>query len=447
MPPSNKQVYKLSKTIKNNNGKMNEDELLLLQNYRTSYTQPLSSTFHKIRRITDKIDRDAIVAFRLKRIETIVNKLLRLPDTFITTMGDIAGLRCIFKSKEDVYQALELIKNKFKYDDNVRDYIKNPKSIGYKGVHIYIKDASSGKKIEIQLRTIKDHNWATLVEITDLLYGLRLKELNFESDRKFAQFHALMSSDKELSKEEAFLIYEILKEKKFISKLSSTFLKNNNEVKKRWAEQKKNHSFFLIEASKEQVPTLKSFRSFKWAEDEYFKRYQQNINSEIVLTSIRKPNFKQMSTAYANYILSYHTFINDIKPILKEMAIEAIENKELYKFKNIFKTYEELHANVIIDALTNWEEIYFSGINNKGKVQLELTKNYTISQRKQIINKLDKKLMETGKEHKKFIDEILAKIPNDFFSKFRCRYFLKRHNKRLKKRFAETKFEFESIKK
>lgn len=444
--PSNKQIYKLSKTIRSNNGSMNDEELLLLQDYRTSFTQPLSATFHKIRRITDKVDRDAIVAFRLKRIGTIVNKLLRLPNTFLTTMGDIAGLRCIFQSEKEVYIALELIKAKFEYDENIRDHIKNTQGIGYKGVHIYIKDANSGKKIEIQLRTIKDHNWATLVEITDFLYKLRIKELGFESDKKFAQFHALMSSDKQLEPNEALFIYNVLDEKNFISKLSNTFRKNTNEVKRRWAKQKKNHSFFLIEASRKQIPVLNSFSSFKWAEEEYFNRYKENIDAEVVLTSIRKPNFKQMSIAYANYILSYHTFIHDIKPILKEMAREALENLEFSKFKKIFKSYEELQANIILDVLSDSEEICLAG-KNKGKIQLELTKNLSNGKKRQIVNRLNSKLIETGKEHQEFINEINGKVPKNIFFRIRLKKFLKRHNKRLKKHLARTEFEFEPEKK
>ena len=38
----------------------------------------------------------------------------------------------------------------------------------------------------------------------------------------------------------------------------------------------KNNSFFLIEASKSQVPNLKSFRTFEEAEHAYFERYKEN---------------------------------------------------------------------------------------------------------------------------------------------------------------------------
>ena len=45
------------------------------------------------------------------------------------------------------------------------------KDSGYRSIHIYVKDHQTQKPIEIQIRNKEQHNWATLVEIVDLLYG------------------------------------------------------------------------------------------------------------------------------------------------------------------------------------------------------------------------------------------------------------------------------------
>lgn len=437
---SNKAVYRLGKEIVKNNGEVTEAQLVMLQEFRTSFSQPLTTTFHQLRRITDKVDKDTIVAFRLKRIGTIINKLLRKQDRYLTTMGDIAGIRCIFKTKTDLEKALELIKSKFTIEEKIRNHYEDTKDIGYKGIHVYIKDHLSNKKIEIQLRTIKDHNWATLVEITDILYDLRLKEMGFKSDEKFARFHALMSSDKELTKDEANLVYDVLKQHNFITRLSNTFRKNNNEVKKRWSELNKTNSYFLLEASKNKIPTLMSFNNFKNAEEEYFKRYKENDTAEIVLTSIRKPNFRQITIAYANYILSYHNFINDIKPILKVMAQEAIEDREFRKFKNIFRTYESLQMNIILNTLLDSPDIFFQG-SKKDEIEIRFGKKVSTYKKKQILEKLNKDLKKTNLEHQKFIEELKKIIPPGNFSNLKYKLFLKRHHKRMKRQFVKEKFD------
>ena len=42
---SNKKIYRISKEIRKNGGKVTDEDLLLIQEYRFSFSQPLSSTF------------------------------------------------------------------------------------------------------------------------------------------------------------------------------------------------------------------------------------------------------------------------------------------------------------------------------------------------------------------------------------------------------------------
>lgn len=439
---TNGDINRLGNSICEKRGEMSQDELNLLQDYRITFSKPLKNTFNRIIDIADKVDRKAIIAFRLKRIGTIVNKISRFPDMKLSRMGDIGGVRCIVSSDDQVYMVLKLILQDFQISGRLKDYIKEPKEIGYKGIHVYIKDEETNKKIEIQLRTIEHHNWATLVEITDFLYDLRLKELGMKSDEAFSKFHALMSSDKELSREEANLIHEVMDKHGFISKLSTTFRKNNNEIKKRWVNEQGKNKFFLIEALKEEVPNLKSFKNFSDAEDAYFKEYKNNPEAEIVLTFIRRPDFNQLSIAYANYLLTYHTFIRDIKPIIHELVKETVENREYRKFKKIFRTYEDLQASLLLNIIA--ENIYF--VYNRGeKKEIILKSPRKITRRQQIIfqEKIDRKIAETAKEHARLIRDVEASMPNNFIQKFMFKRFLKRHNERLKKTLMRDKIIFD----
>ena len=94
-------------------------------------------------------------------------------------MDDIAGCRLIFKSIQDLEKFREDMhsKSRFKHalvnEKDKYDYIKKPKSTGYRGIHdIYKYEANSeqGRKIkglyvEIQYRTLVQHAWATTVEV------------------------------------------------------------------------------------------------------------------------------------------------------------------------------------------------------------------------------------------------------------------------------------------
>lgn len=445
MTVSNTKINKIGENIASRGGVIKPDELELLQMFRTSFSKPLVDVFNVMREIADNVHEASIIAFRLKRIDTIINKLSREDGMDLSRMGDIGGIRCIFYNEAEVYKAKELIEKTFELGGRTRDYINEIKrDIGYKSVHVYVKDPISQKRIEIQLRTIDHHNWATLVEITDLLFNLRLKELGFKSNENFGKFHALMSSDKELTKEEADLIYDVLEEHNFISVLSDTFRKNNTEVKKRWSSEDKKNSFFLIEASKTEIPTLKSFETFEEAENVYFERYKENPSAELVLTSIKKPNFRQISVAYANYILSYHTFMTDIRPIIQELAKEALEDKKLEKFEKIFKTYEDLLANLIIEVIAESADLFLNRLE-KGKVIIGRTNKMNKIQEREVMKKIELKLKEYQRSHIEFVQELELYIPTGFFKKRRVEKFLKKHNERITNIMISKEIKFESL--
>ncbi len=442
MSYTNGDIKRLGQRIVASEGKLNSEGLILLQEFRTSFSQPLSDAFNEIIGIKNNVRQSAIVAFRLKRISTIINKVIREPGMHLSRMGDIAGIRMIFDNNREVYKALELIQEQFVQSGKIRDYIKDPKEIGYRGVHIYVKDKVLGKRIEIQIRTNEHHNWSTLVEITDLLYDTRLKELGYDSHPKFAEFHALMSSDKELSDKEADLVYDILNEYNFITDLSKLFRTNINEVRKQWASLRKNSRYFLIEASKNVIPNLKAFKNYSDAEKEYFEAYKRNEQTEIVLTAISKPSFQQICIAYANYILSYHTFIGDVEPIIKNLAIRALEEDNIRNFKKIFETYEELQANLILDVVFEVIEL-FSAKMDGDKIILTTSRNLTKSKEKLLQKRLNDKLLERTKTHKEFVEEIELYIPNSFLKQYRCKSFLKKHSKRMN-RIVKKQIVFEA---
>jgi hypothetical protein len=435
-------IKRLGERIVTSNGEVNADDLSLLQEFRTSFSQSLSDTFHKIITIKNNVRQSAIVAFRLKRISTIINKAIREPSMNLSRMGDIAGIRLILENDREVYQALELIQKQFEQSGRVRDYIKEPKKIGYRGVHIYIKDPVYGKRLEIQIRTSSHHNWSTLVEISDLLYDTRLKELGYDSNPKFAEFHALMSSDKQLTDDEADIVYETLNTYNLITSLSKLFRKNNSEIRKQWEKLRKKSRYFLIEVSKNEVPQLRAFRSFEDAEKEYFKAYMKNENKEIVLTAISNPSFQQICIAYANYILSYHRFIKDVEPIIKTIAIRELSEKRIINFKRIFKTYEELQVNLILDTLFENLELFTGEIRN-GSLVIKSMKSITRSKEKLLRKRFKEKLEIIANKHTKFMIEISENSPKGLFSKLNFKLFLKKQDKRMDKFIKKQNIVFE----
>ncbi|MDX6745165.1 hypothetical protein SHK09_00055 [Polaribacter sp. PL03] len=435
-------IKRLGTRIVELEGKINSKDLALLQEFRTSFSKPLTDSFNRIITIKNNVRQSGIVAFRLKRISTIINKAIREPSMNLFRMGDIAGIRLILENDKEVYKALELIQEQFEQSGSIRDYIENPKKIGYRSIHIYIKDKETGKRIEIQIRSSSHHNWSTLVEITDLLYDTRLKELGYDSNPEFSEFHSLMSSDKELSDKEADLVYGILKKYNFITDLSKLFRNNNRKVRQQWENLRKKSRYFLIEVSKNQVPSLKGYQNYEDAEKDYFKAYKKNENTEIVLTAISKPSFQQICIAYSNYILSYHTFIKDVEPILKNLAIRALEEKKISVFKKIFKTYEQLQTNLLLDILFENINLFYGEFRN-GTFVIKSMRNISKSKEKLLRKRYNENVNKRVENHKEFMVAINEYVPNSFISKLRFNLFFKKQDSRMTKMVKNQNIIFE----
>ncbi len=111
---------------------------------------------------------------RLKSPESIYEKLQRkgypiTVESIREYLYDVAGVRVICSFPDDIYRLAELVVS---HDDIVlvqkKDYIKNPKSNGYRSLHLILDVPiflSIGKKyikVEMQFRTIAMDFWASL---------------------------------------------------------------------------------------------------------------------------------------------------------------------------------------------------------------------------------------------------------------------------------------------
>ncbi|MDE7416704.1 MAG: response regulator [Lachnospiraceae bacterium] len=111
---------------------------------------------------------------RLKKPKSIYKKLVKkeLPVTIENikeTIADVAGLRVICSFPDDIYRLAELL---LKQDDIIllkeKDYIKTPKSNGYRSLHlilsvpVFLPNEKKYMKVEVQFRTIAMDFWASL---------------------------------------------------------------------------------------------------------------------------------------------------------------------------------------------------------------------------------------------------------------------------------------------
>lgn len=343
---SKNQIRKLGNRIReaygDGTGKVSQDDLKLLQEYRLTFRDTIASVFDIVYKDCQSINKKSIVTYRVKRIESIIGKLKRMPGTELDRLIDIAGCRCILSNNEQVYRLLKkLRRNSLLCIKKEIDYIKKPQAEGYKSIHLYVGlSGDDGKLVEVQIRNQEQHNWATLVEITDFVFESKLKE--YKEPKDLLEFHRLLSvSEQELTPKERKQLFDTIKDRNYVNRINEVFVRNYIEVRKQWMQLQSysKNSFYLIEAKRNESPQIDSYSSFIEAEKAYFERFQQNSNSNIVLTNIPRATYEQISVAYSNYMLSTHNFSDDCLNRYQRQIKETITNKEYLNYARYFFQY------------------------------------------------------------------------------------------------------------
>ena len=172
----------------------------VINNWRASHQYPLNTFQMTLRRKAKKTSAEALVYQRIKRLPSIERKL-RSGTMQLSQMQDIGGCRAVLESLDHVatlrkaYASAEF-DHQFKGE---KDYINSPKDDGYRSFHLIYRYRGRDKtscynnlQIEIQLRSSRQHAWATAVEAVGTFTKQALKWRG--GDQEWRRFFVLMSS-------------------------------------------------------------------------------------------------------------------------------------------------------------------------------------------------------------------------------------------------------------
>lgn len=343
------QIDQLGKCLRDDK-EISQQDLDTLQEYRKSYSEALPFIFESLRKIVVSQDNKALVTFRIKRIDTIINKLRRFKnkdgkgDMRLSRMWDIAGCRCIllsddekkiFKVAEELRASKDILERRSPYD-----HVTEPKPDGYRSYHMYVYRKEQEKPIEVQIRNKEMHSWATLVEIFDILYGLGIKEGNKANLQQ--QFLLLYSRKKNMTIEDGLKMIKIESKLQIFDDMCKMFSNNYTLVRRQWAVRRKGANYLVLEAGKGYPTYIEAFSSFNDAENCYYEKYLQRRNTNLVMVYSRSSDFKDISFAYSNYILSVHSFFFDYKRIIENCIIESVHANDTITILKLMKIYKRI---------------------------------------------------------------------------------------------------------
>lgn len=326
---------------------LTEEEKLEFDNFREAHNIIIKLFTIELKKVN--FSKQHLIASRNKRIETIISKLCRPEKPKLDRIHDIAGTRIIFeniKSLEDYIDILENtelvnFKEKINEDKNRYNYIKNPKSDGYRSIHKVFYYSSNipystlneksfnleNKKIELQLRTRLQHIWATTVEIYDIINKSNIKtgthnKLETKEGLFFKKcslvFEGIESNDVEKIKininkifrdKDLVEIYNRLKGIKNIKNIQLPKTLGSDEVFILITDLNKGKTTFFTTD-----PIEKNDKQDTFLINASYRRLEEkNTKGEYILLLLTLGDIKKLKNVYPNYFLNTNKFISILK--------------------------------------------------------------------------------------------------------------------------------------
>lgn len=154
----------------------------VLSNWRAVHGFVRNTAAMGLRSRAARLGLDAEIASRTKARNSIYAKLAERPDLKLDSLRDIAGARAVVRTLSD-QDRLVAAYDRAEEVSNVIDY-RDGKTSGYRAVHLdlvlldkHTKGASRRRRrVELQIRTQAQHEWADLVEAVARRTGYRLKQ-------------------------------------------------------------------------------------------------------------------------------------------------------------------------------------------------------------------------------------------------------------------------------
>lgn len=295
-----------------------KDDLDVISTFRTNHIQLMKML---VKTISKKLPKPIFIARRLKRLSSIQAKLRRFDGMCLDRMQDIGGVRAVFKTNADVMEFAKSIKAVYRGKKSVleivkeNDYIAEPKEDGYRSYHIIFKykgkiEEVSGYHIELQLRDLLRHYWATAVEILALRSSTNIKAgYGDEHFKRFFWLCAELFAGEEKYKEEI----TALNEKYNILTLLGGLSVVANKLEKSGSS---DNLYLMTLDSKAGILKLTVFgKNEADLAQKIYQSMETNDTIQSVLVSV--DSVKKLKKAYPNYFLDAKNFIKEVSERLK----------------------------------------------------------------------------------------------------------------------------------
>ncbi len=184
-PPSRSQVEKAGSQLRKIRRGEKPSEALeacleIIERHRQTHARPMLNANIGMRRYAQELGIEAQVTQRLKRMQTIIEKLTeRESGMNLARMRDIGGVRVVVDDLDALRRLQEKVTARRRRNGiETIDYVAEPRQSGYRAVHLICMYSGKGviRPVEVQLRTPAMHSWAVMVEEVSARLGVNHKQ-------------------------------------------------------------------------------------------------------------------------------------------------------------------------------------------------------------------------------------------------------------------------------
>jgi putative GTP pyrophosphokinase len=287
-----------------------------------------------------------IIAQRQKRSESACIKLQRF-GTRLNTMQDIGGVRVILPALDDVIIFTSHFPGESKIEYLKKyDYVISPKEDGYRGVHLILGLENQNKQtsflnaitVELQVRTLLQHYWATAVEMAGIVnkrsyktgdwdqewkiffiiastcFSFKEKEKNFsqEEKRQYLQQCLLLKEQ-----EDKIQALKVLTEVNSVVNRLTQYAKRDTKLKKQYSSL---YLEMLYDSGMKDIRLIgknaENFFMKQFAEKELY--YQKTGTGQVLF--VKMSDALNLKKAYPNFFGDTNDFVVEVKALLELVA-------------------------------------------------------------------------------------------------------------------------------
>lgn len=342
---SKKQINHAGEVIANSNiKKVDKKYIEIIESWRAFHAYPMNLLATKLKKLLSG-RKDVVIAQRLKRLDTIINKLSRFPDMKLSRMQDLGGCRVILSTVEEVYSFRNMIvdmNDEFRLHSE-KDYISTPNpDTGYRGIHLIFKynspEADKDIFIELQIRTKLQHLWATAVESVGMFTDNGLKFNQGEQTWiEFFKLSSIVFAEEEISKIDNFNdVHQHLKniksffdldEKYKLTQKLYAFASAKIIFDKALTNAKT--GYYLLQLNlKKGVLNIQYYNNNKKSLKTALKDYSEmeiNKTSDMDVVLVSTKSMNALQAAYPNYFVNISEFTEHITTHIDEQLLKCRE--------------------------------------------------------------------------------------------------------------------------